>query len=127
MNNEVYKFWTITIENIIRNSMEDIHSRKELSNEDMMNMNIKVRNNIYTYLIDNNLKVNRINLFNLLVDVLNEYKEKVQDHNEFLDNIKDSVNEVVETIKEYKDNKDFRNILHVYYRDFKYETPTYLN
>ena len=124
---EVYKFWTITIENIIRNGMEDIHSRKELSNEDMMNMNIKVRNNVYTYLIDNNLKVNKNKLFNLLVDVLDEYKDKVEDKNEFLDCIRDSVNEVVRVIGRVKDNPKFGKLLMKYYREFKYEPPIYLN
>jgi hypothetical protein len=124
---EKYKFWTITIENIVRNNMEDIHSRNELTDVDMMNMNIKLRNNIFTHLIDNNLKINRNNLFDLLVDVLDEYKDKVEDENEFLDNIKDSVNEVIKAIIEYRDNPEFRKLLMVYYRDFKYEPPVYLN
>lgn len=124
---EVYKFWTITMENVVRGHMEDIHARNELTGEDMKNMNIKLRNNIYTYLIDNNLKVNRINLFNLLVDVLDEYKDKVQNQNEFLDNIKDSVKDIIHIIKNYKKNPKLLDVLKGYYSQFNYELPVYLN
>ena len=115
------------MENVVRGHMEDIHARNELTGEDMKNMNIKLRNNIYTYLIDNNLKVNRINLFNLLVDVLDEYKDKVQNQNEFLDNIKDSVKDIIYIIKNHKKKPELLEVLKGYYSQFNYEPPVYLN
>lgn len=115
------------IERIIRNQFEDIHSRKELNQNDMKNLNIKLRNNIYTYLIDNEFKISKSTLFNLLENVLDEFKEKVSDKNEFLNAIRDGVNEVMSTLKEIKENPKL--ILYykaMLYGDFKYETPVYL-
>lgn len=119
-------FWTLFMENIVRDSMEDIHSNKELSQDDMKSMNIQLRNNIYTYLVDNKLKINVETLYELLNNILNPYRDIVKDKDLFDRNIKDSIRDIVKVLREVRNNPELMNSIVQRNRGFKYEPPTYI-
>lgn len=117
----IFKYMSLTIWVEVRNNIELFHSNNggtgELSQDDMMTFNIRIKKLIYDYCVEESgvSYGDTSELYNLIINSIPDIIEKVENKKQFLNEIMLGVKQGIKNWKTFsKSDKGFRHLVRMF-------------